>query len=209
MHPEPLKETEMQPESTTDAPRQRRVRRARSAERAFEAFYSGHYRQVVAYCVADLHDWAEAEEVAADAFMVLWRAWPRLRAHDDRTLKAYVFAVARRRLLRVAPARRRRPPTFPFGWGDDDGMEHDPALIDPASRDMSPDAVTDRLTRRVAVALRALDDDERAVVLLRCADGRSLSEVAREVGTTDGAANVLLRRGLHHLWERLLGALPR
>ena len=46
------------------------------------------------------------------------------------------------------------------------------------------------------------------MVLLRCAHGRSLSEVAREVGTTDGAANVLLRRGLHHLRERLLGALP-
>ncbi len=70
-------------------------------------------------------------------------------------------------------------------------------------------ALGHRLARRVAVALRALDHDERAVVLLRCADGRSLSEVAREVGTTDGAANVLLRRGLHHLRERLLGALPR
>jgi len=45
-------------------------------------------------------------------------------------------------------------------------------------------------------------------VLLRCADGRALSEVAREVGTTDGAANVLLRRGLHRLRERLLGAMP-
>ncbi len=64
-----------------------------------------------------------------------------------------------------------------------------------------------RIRPPLCVALRALDD-ERAVVLLRCAHGRSLSEVAREVGTTDGAANVLLRRGLHHLRERLLGALP-
>jgi hypothetical protein len=44
--------------------------------------------------MADLHDWHEAQEVAADALFVLWRNWPRLRAHHDRTPRAYAFHVA-------------------------------------------------------------------------------------------------------------------
>ncbi len=203
MHPESVKGTEMQPESTAVAP-QRRTRRSRAAERAFAAFHTGHYRQVVAYCVVDLRDWAEAEEVAADAFVVLWRNWSRLRAHDDHTLKAYVFQVARRRLLRVAPTLRRRPQTVPFGWGTE-GQDHDPAVVDPANQDDTPEAVATRLAHRLHDVLGKLDAGERAVVLGRYADGRTLAEVAGEIGTTDGMANVLLRRGLHRLRELLIG----
>ncbi len=197
----------MQPESTTVAP-QRRTRRSRAAERAFAVFHTGHYRQVVAYCVADLRDWAEAEEVAADAFVVLWRNWSRLRAHDDHTLKAYVFQVARRRLLRVAPTLRRRPPTVPLGWGTDD-QEHDPALVDPTSQDDTPEAVVTRLAHRLHDVLGKLDADERAVVLRRYADGCTLAEVASDIGTTDGMANVLLRRGLRRLRGLLIGVSTR
>src|SRR6266567_8217114 len=108
---------EMQPESTTVASPRRRTRRSRADERAYETFHASHYRELAAYCMTDLRNWAEAEEVAADALIVLWRNWLRLRSHDTRTLQAYVFQVARRRLLHVGPKlRRQRQQTAPLGW---------------------------------------------------------------------------------------------
>src|SRR2546429_4316747 len=58
---------EMQPESTTVASPRRRTRRSRADERAYETFHASHYRELAAYCMTDLRNWAEAEEVAADA----------------------------------------------------------------------------------------------------------------------------------------------
>ena len=117
----------MQPESTTVAPRRRRTRQEIAAEEAYAAFDASHRRGLVAYCKADLRNWADAEEVAADTLFTLWSHWPGLRARDDRTLRAYAFTTARRRLLHVAPRQRRqRQQAVPFGWGTDD-MDGDPA----------------------------------------------------------------------------------
>ncbi len=195
----------MQPESTTVASPRRRTRRSRADERAYETFHASHYRELAAYCMTDLRNWAEAEEVAADALIVLWRNWLRLRAHDDRTLQAYVLQVARRRLLHVAPRlRRRQQQTVPLGSGTDD-MDDDPALVDPASRDDTADAVAQRLARRLHVALRKLQPDEQAAVLRGYADRRTIAEVADELGTTETAANTLVRRAQRELRRSLIG----
>jgi len=195
----------MQSESTTVASPRRHTRRSRADERAYKAFHASHYRELAAYCMTDLRNWAEAEEVAADALIVLWRNWLRVRAHDDRTLQAYMFQVARRRLLHVAPRQRReRQQTVPLGWGADD-MDGDPALVDPASRDDAADAVAQRLARRLHVALRKLEPDAQAAVLRRYADRRTIAEVADELGTTEAAAGALMRRALRVLREHLIG----
>ncbi len=195
----------MQPESTTVASPRRRTRRSRADERAYEMFHASRYRELAAYCMTDLRNWFDAQEVAADALIVLWRNWLRLRTHDDRTLQAYVFQVARRRLLHVAPRlRRRQQQTVPLGSGTDD-MDDDPALVDPASRDDTADAVAQRLARRLHVALRKLQSDEQAAVLRRYADRRTIAEVADELGTTEAAASALMRRALRVLREHLIG----
>ena len=153
----------------------------------------------------DLRNWADAEEVAADALFTLWSHWPGLRARDDRTLRAYAFTTARRRLLRVAPRQRRqRQQTVPLGWGTDD-LDDDPALVDPATRDDSPEAVDRRMARLLRVTLGKLEPDEQAAVLRRYGDGHTLAEVADELGTTETAANTLVRRALRKLRQRLLG----
>jgi len=158
-----------------------------SQARAYQAFHASHFREL------------------ADALIVLWRNWLHLRAHDEHTLRAYVFQVARRHLLHVAPRQRReRQQTVPLGWGTDD-MDGDPALVDPASRDDNADAVARRVAHRLRVALRKLEPDERAAVLRRYADRRTIAEVADELGTTEAAAGALMRRALRVLREHLIG----
>ncbi len=84
-------------------------------------------------------------------------------------------------------------------------MDDDPALVDPASRDDTADAVAQRLARRLHVALRKLQSDEQAAVLRRYADRRTIAEVADELGTTEAAASALMRRALRVLREHLIG----
>ena len=137
---------------------------------------------------------------------MLWPNWAHLRAHDDRTLRAYAFQVACHRLLHVAPRQRRwRQQTVPLGWGADD-LDDDPALVDPASRDDQPDALDRRLARLLHAALGKREPDQRAAVLRRYADRHTLAEVADEVGTTEAEASALMRRSLRELRALLIGA---
>ena len=172
--------------------------------RAFEAFHASHFRELAAYCMVNLRNWADAEEVADDALMTLWRNWRHLRSHDDRTLRAYAFQTVRHRLLRVAPRQRRqRQQTVPLGWGTDD-LDNDPALVDAAGREQT-DTLDRRLARLLHAALGKLQPDEQAAVLRRYADRRTVAEVADELGTSETATNTLIRRALRRLRHQLIG----
>jgi len=195
----------MQRKSTTVAPRRRRTRQEIAADEAYAAFDASHRKRLEAYCMADLRNWEEAKEMAADALIELWKHWSSLRSYDERALRAYVFTTARRKLLHGAPRQRRqRQQTVPLGWGTDD-LDDDPALIDPASRDDSPEAVDRRMARLLRVTLGKLEPDEQAAVLRRYGDGHTLAEVADELGTTETAANTLVRRALRELRRSLIG----
>ena len=195
----------MQPESTTAAPRTRRSRPSKADLRAFEAFHASHFRELAAYCMVNLRNWADAEEVADDALMTLWRNWRHLHRHDDRTLRAYAFQTVRHRLLHVAPRQRRqRQQTVPLGWGADD-LDNDPALVDATSRDDHPDALDRRLARLLHAALGKLEPQQRAALLRRYGDRHTLAEVADELGTTEAEAGALMRRALRELRALLIG----
>jgi RNA polymerase sigma factor (sigma-70 family) len=196
--------------TTTVAPRRRRTRREivrqESADaEAYAAFDASHRQRLVAYCMVYLRNWADAEEVAGDALFDLSRAWSRLRSHDERVLRAYVFKTARRKMLHAAPKRRRqKQQNVPLGWGTDD-MDDDPALVDPASRDNSAAAVDQRMARLLHAALGTLEPDKREAVLRRYGDRHTLAEVAGELGTTEKAAGTLVRRALRDLRRHLIG----
>jgi RNA polymerase sigma factor (sigma-70 family) len=195
----------MQPESTPAAPRTRRTRPSKADLRAFEAFHASHFRELAAYCMVNLRNWADAEEVADDALMTLWRNWRHLRSHDDRTLRAYAFQTVRHRLQRVAPRQRRqRQQTVPLGWGTDD-LDDDPALVDATSRDDRPDVLDRRLARLLRAALGKLEPRQRAAVLRRYGDRHTLAEVADDLGTTEAEAGALMRRALRELRALLIG----
>lgn len=191
--------------TTTVAQRRRRTRQEIADDEAYAAFDASHRQQLVAYCMADLRNWPEAEDVAEYALVVLWETWSRLRTHDEQALRAYVFTTARRKLQRVAPRQRReREQTVPLGWGTDD-LEDDPALVDPASRDDSPEAVDRRMARLLRVTPATLEPDEQAALLRRYGDRHTLAEVASELGTTEKSAGTLVRRALRDLRRRLIG----
>lgn len=68
----------------------------------FDEFYRSAYRPLVVQLYALTCDYAEAEEVAQEAFARAWLAWPRIGTFDD------VHAWTRTVAFRIAVSRWRR-----------------------------------------------------------------------------------------------------
>jgi len=61
------------------------------------------------------------------------------------------------------------------------------------------------MARLLRVTLGKLEPDEQAAVLRRYGDGHTLAVVADELGTTETAANTLVRRAQRELRRSLIG----
>ena len=149
---------------------------------AFAALYDRYFRNVYRYVFARVRDRDEAEDVTSDVF---FRALRALRRYEPRTaFLAWLFRIARNAVIDLARERRRLA---------DHALE---LLPHPASReaaDPEEASVASDRARRVRVALGALTDIQREVVLLRFFDGLSTHEICAVVGK--GPSTV---RGIQH-----------
>lgn len=146
------------------------------ADRAgFEGFYRENLARVVRACALVLADRSAAEEVAAEAFTVLWSHWGAIGGDDH--AGGYVFKTAMR-LCRKRTAKRRRE--APGG---------------PPER-AGPDELTRSSVRReVFAALATLSVRQRQAVVLRDWAGYETREVAEMLGTRESTVRVHLARG--------------
>lgn len=141
----------------------------------------------------------EAEEVAQEVFVRLWKQaphWQPGRARFDTWLHRVALNLCYDRL------RRRREET---AAGDDDAIE---AAADPAD---GPDALLDakQRGRRVARALAALPDRQREALVLQYYQGLSNGEAAALMGIGIEALESLLVRARRGLRERLAAEARR
>lgn len=88
------------------------------------------------------------------------------------------------------------------------GLEELPERVDPQP-DPGESAGRDELGERVHAALAQLDEEERAMLLLRHDDEHTLQEVADELGITLEQTKYRLKRATANLRRALLSELPR
>jgi RNA polymerase sigma-70 factor (ECF subfamily) len=135
-----------------------------------------------------------AEDVEADTWLVAARDLASFRG-DEREFRAWLFTIARNRLIdsRRRDARRPSIAMTPEALG-----EH-PADDDPAA------AALDVLTADAAVAFvrTYLTPEQAEVILLRVLGGLDVNEVAAIVGKRPGNVRVLQHRGLRRLAQRI------
>jgi RNA polymerase sigma-70 factor, ECF subfamily len=140
-----------------------------------------------------------AEDVEADTWLVAARDLARFRG-DDRQFRAWMFTIARNRLIdwRRREARRRIVAVTPDVLGDHPA-EDDPAVT-----------AVDVLRGDAAVALvrSCLPRDQAEVILLRVLGGLTVDEVAAIVDKRPGNVRVLQHRGLRRLAEKLSHEAP-
>jgi RNA polymerase sigma-70 factor (ECF subfamily) len=137
------------------------------------------------------HPW-QAEDIAADVWAEVTALLPRFDGGND-AFRAWVFTLARRRLIDTYRRAGRRP-TEPLTG---DRFEAD-------GRRPDEDAVA-RLSAEATIARlhRLLPPDQAEVLLLRVVGGLSVDEVALATGKQPVNVRVLQHRAIRRLATRL------
>jgi RNA polymerase sigma-70 factor (ECF subfamily) len=156
---------------------------------AFRSLYRQHYRRVCAY-LALRADSDQVEDLAAETFLIAWRRQDEMPAH----VLPWLLNTAGKVLANQRRAGERRR-----------------ALRLPA---LEPGSVEDDLARLVqrralAVALAALEDGHRELLLLRHWDGLAPREIAVVLEECPVAVRARLHRATRRLRHELTEALER
>ncbi len=152
-----------------------------------------HYEQIV-YAVAQrmTRSPAEAEDLAADAFL---RAYRALRGYDESRVRALRLRPWLFTILRNTARNRSR----------DDGRRPAPTSgVEPAEQPDPAPSVQHQVEQHDARhqldrLVRQLPDTQRLAVLLRHVVGCSISEVAAALGCPEGTAKSHVSRGMERL----------
>jgi RNA polymerase sigma-70 factor (ECF subfamily) len=149
----------------------------------FEHLFRAHYPEIVRYLAARLGSRDDASELASEVFVEAWRRVPGLQWRG-RPVRAWLYRVAANMAADELKRRRREAPA-----------ERDVATADPT------DQVADRVA--LARALRDLPPEYQLVVHLRLVEGQPFGDVARVMGKSVGACQMLLLRAGRLLRETL------
>ena len=161
----------------------------------FAELYEMHFERVYAYVVKRVRDRAETEDVSAEVFH---QALANLKRFEWRGIPfaAWLFRIAAN-LIADRWQRSGRE------VADDSLLESKKLESTKTTKNEIEDA------ERRATLYRLVDtlpDEQRRVLTLRFVEEKSIKEVAREVGKTEGAVKQLQFRALTNLRTRMGGA---
>lgn len=160
------------------------------------------YKQPVVNLVGRmLHDPTEAEDVAQNVFVQVYKSAPRYQVASR--FSTWLFTIARNLCLNEIRRRARHP-------ADSIDVPHPEQEGQPARQfedkgaSSPPDALLQQeLERKVQEALEALPENQRAAILL-CRQGElSYEDIAEVLGCSVSATKSLIHRGRETLKQRL------
>jgi len=132
---------------------------------------------------------ADAEDLAQETFVELYRVAPRYEARG--TFSAFIFTLARRRLIDSYRKKSRRPLDY----------------IDPTDFAMQQQAEENDNSREIEEAfhraLSTLPDKQRQAILLLQQQGLSYDEIAEVLDASLSAVKTWIHRARTHLREEL------
>jgi len=167
---------------------------------AFRELVERHQHLVVG-TVARMIGAADAEDVAQQVFLNVWRSAPRWR--PEAKVTTWMMTIAKR--LVFNESRRRGRTRIVAQSGEDQVMREFPD----ASPSPDHQMLDHELRRAVEAAMDCLGEKERLAVVLRRHEGMSYDEIAKVLGTSIPAVKSLLFRARNTLREKLSGYLDR
>jgi len=163
-------------------------------EPAFQLLVRRHLPRSIALARRMTASASDAEEIAQEAFLRVWTSAPRWRA-EGAAFRTWLYRI----VVNLCLDRGRRKPFMPL---EDAGDPTDPA----------PDALTvlerQETARRVAAAVEALPDRQRAALVLSYYEGLSNADAAAVLGVSVSGLEALLVRARRALRSRLDGRAP-
>jgi len=158
-------------------------------EPAFQLLVRRHLPRSIALARRMTASASDAEEIAQEAFLRVWTSAPRWRA-EGAAFRTWLYRI----VVNLCLDRGRRKPFMPL---EDAGDPSDP----------TPDALAvleqQETARRVAAAVEALPDRQRAALVLSYYEGMSNADAASVLGVSVSSLEALLVRARRALRGRL------
>jgi RNA polymerase sigma-70 factor, ECF subfamily len=162
-------------------------------DRAFEALYRDHLRDVYSYAYYRVGNHHDAEDITEQTFLQAYRHFERARRESaGRPLRPWLIRIAHNLASNLHRDRSRRPTA---------NIE----AVEPPSHPHDTERVVEGREELQSVLdnLQTLPDDRREALIMRFALDMSNREIARALGRTDGATKVLIHRALKQLSEQM------
>jgi len=165
------------------------VERARHDPEAFAALYRRYLPSVFRYLFVRLGNSQEVEDITSKVFVEALESLVQQRYQENGKFAAWLFTIARRRLIDLY----RQRPTTPL---------QEAALLAPDPFDQVQSA--DRQVR-LRVLLSKLDAEKQELMRLRFAGGLSFAEIAALEGKSEAAIKMMVYRTIRWLRENWEG----
>ncbi len=174
----------------------RLVARAQAGDQqAFTELVQRYQRPVLHFCRRMVTSHEEAEDIAQDCFVRLYRVLPRLR--EEAQFSTFLFGIARNLTLNALRDAKRR------GRHKAASLDERPLAADPLSRPERQVRVHE-IESTLEAALAALTPEHRAVLLLREVQGLDYDAIASVLGCRKGTVRSRLARAREQLRVRLI-----
>jgi RNA polymerase sigma factor (sigma-70 family) len=164
----------------------------------FEQVYLDHAPRVYRYCLSQVSNRGDAEDLAADVFAAAFHAFATAELVPGAEL-AWLLRIARNAVIDHRRRHTRRSALLARFFGGE--TEADPKV------NVEGEVVLRDEVRQALAAMAHLSDKDRTVIGLRIAAGLPYAEVAVVLGITEHAATMACKRALTRL-QRHMG-VPR
>ncbi|WP_345795770.1 RNA polymerase sigma factor RpoE [Castellaniella sp. MT123] len=177
------------------------VERVRRGDRhAFDLLVIKYQRKIMRLLSRMIHDPAEIEDVAQEAFIKAYRALPQFRG--DSAFYTWLYRIAVNTARNWQSASFRRPATVSPLEGED-GETFD--QIDGLSDHSTPESMmaSRQIAETVNEAIEALPDDLRTAIVLREIEGMSYEDIASTMQCPIGTVRSRIFRAREAIASRL------
>ena len=177
------------------------LERARQLDQtAISMLYRRFLPIVYRYALTHVGNTAQAEDVTSETFYAMVDGIASTRAQDESSFTAWLLGIAHNKVARHYRTLRARP-EIPFTLTEDAqpfavAEEADPQIVV---------AIRERWSE-IVEALQFLTDEQRTVVVYRCALGYTTAEVGKMLGKPENAVRGLQFRALASLSRHLAAA---
>ncbi len=183
------------------------VERVRRGERhAFDLLVIKYQRKIMRLLSRMIHDPAEIEDVAQEAFIKAYRALPQFRG--DSAFYTWLYRIALNTARNWQAASFRRPATV-TPLENEDGETFD--QIDGLSDHSTPESLmaSRQVAQAVNEAIDELPDDLRLAIVLREIEGMSYEEIASTMQCPIGTVRSRIYRAREAIAARLRPVMER
>ncbi len=170
------------------------MERAESVVLPFEQVYRDHAARVFRYCLSQVNNRGDAEDLAADVFAAAFHAYAAAEPEPGAVL-AWLLRIARNAVIDHRRRHTRRSALVARFFGNESEVDQ--------KTDVEGEVVLRDEVRQALAAMAHLSEKDRTVLGLRVAAGLPYAEVAAVLGISEHAATMASKRALARLQRHM------